>query len=111
MVRAGSYRHQLAIEQRSITPDAAGEPANTWTTFAQVRCSVEFSPGREVWASAQRNARVPTIFRIRYLAGVLPSMRIVFDGRYFDIKSSVDQEARKEELIITAEEHVEGNSA
>lgn len=107
MVRAGDMRHQVRIETRSTTQDAAGEQQNTWTLFAERRAAVERSPGSEIWASAQRRGRVPTLFRLRHLTGVTPAMRLVFESKIYDIISVVDQGARKEELLITAEEHVE----
>jgi SPP1 family predicted phage head-tail adaptor len=107
MMRAGSMRHQIQLQTRSTTQDAVGEPANTWTDFAVVRASIDRTPGREVFSSAERNARVPTVFRIRYIAGVLPSMRILFGGKVYNITSAIDQTGIKEELMISAEELVE----
>jgi head-tail adaptor len=106
-MRAGDMRHTIRIEQRSTAQDAVGEPANVWTLLAERRAALDRAPGREVWASAQRSGVVPTVFRLRYLAGVLPSMRVVFNAKVFDILSAIDQVGRGEELIITAEEHVE----
>lgn len=107
MVRAGDMKHRIKIQQRSTTQDAAGEPANTWTLFAERWAAIERTPGNETWASAQRSGRVPTVFRLRYLAGVTPAMRVVFGGKVLNVLSAVDQAGRKEELLITAEELVE----
>ena len=108
-MRAGDMRHSVRLELRTTLQDAAGEPLTTWNLFAERRAAVERSPGREVWASAQRSARVPTIFRLRYLDGVTPAMRLLFDGKVYDILSAIDQAGRGEELLITAEEHVEAS--
>lgn len=109
MIRAGPMRHVVTIQVRSTEQDAAGEPVDVWTTFATRRAAVERTPGRELVASAQRQGRVPTIFRLRFLAGVMPAMRIVHGGKVHEITSAIDQEGRGEELIITAEEIVEGS--
>ena len=106
-MRAGDMRHQVRLEERTTLQDAAGEPQLTWNLVAERRASIERSPGREVWASAQRSGRVPTVFRLRYLDGVTPAMRLIFDGKVYDILSAIDQAGRGEELLITAEEHVE----
>lgn len=106
MMRAGDMRHQVTIEQRSTTQDAAGEPSLTWSTYVTRRAAVDRAAGREVWASAQRQGRVPVVFRLRYLSGVTPAMRIVWGGRVHNILSAVDQGGLGEELIITAEELV-----
>lgn len=107
MMRAGPMRHQIQLQLRSTVQDAAGEPSNVWTLFSMQRASVERSPGKEIWASAQRNGRVPTLFRIRYLANVTTDMRLVHlccGSKVHNILSAVDQEGRKEELLLTTEE-------
>lgn len=106
MIRPGSLRHRATIQQRSATLDAAGGVRNVWTTFAERWASVDRAPGSEVWASATRSGRVPAVFRLRYLAGVTPAMRLTFDGKVYNVLSAVDQEGRKAELLITAEELV-----
>ena len=106
-IRAGELDTRITIEQRSTTQDAAGEPAVEWDEFAERWASIERTPGSEVWASAQRGGRVPTVFRLRYLAGVLPEMRVVAQGRVFDIKSVVRPRGRASEMLLVTEELVE----
>ncbi len=106
MVRAGAMRFQVDILRRSTTQDAAGETLNTWSTFATRRAAIQRTPGSELFAAAGRNGRVPTVFRLRWLDGVTPGMRVQYDSRLFNITSAVDQEEIREELIITAEELV-----
>jgi SPP1 family predicted phage head-tail adaptor len=100
-------RHRVKLQQRSSGQDAAGGVLDAWEDFATRWASMERASGREVWASAQRSGRVPAVFRLRYLAGVTPAMRLVFDGRVYNILSAVDMAGRREELVITAEELVE----
>ncbi len=107
MMRAGDMRHVVTLEIRSQQLDSAGQPVDVWLFFAERRAALERAPGREVWASAQRSGRVPTVFRLRYLDGVTPAMRLLHAGKVFDILSAIDQAGRGEELLITAEEHVE----
>lgn len=106
-VDAGPMRFTVRFEQRSSIQDAAGEPNLTWTTFAERRASIERTPGDEVWASAQRGGRTPTVFKLRWLDGVLPSMRLVHRKKIYDILSAVDPDGRLTELLVTAIEHVE----
>jgi SPP1 family predicted phage head-tail adaptor len=108
MIRIGDMRHQIRIEERSLTQDASGERVATWSTFVERRASVERAPGSEVWSSAQRNARVPTLFKIRYHAGVVPGMRLIHESRTYDILSAIDQKGMRQELLISAQELVDG---
>jgi len=106
-MRPGPMRHRVTLQRRATGTDAAGGVLNTWEDFDSRRASMDRASGVEVWASAQRSGRVPAVFRLRYLDGVVPSMRLLFDGRVYNILSAVDQEGRKAELVITAEELVE----
>jgi head-tail adaptor len=104
---SGKMRHVVRIEQRATTQDAAGEPALTWTLFAQRRASIVRTPGRELWSSEERQGRIPTLFRLRYLAGVLPAMRVIHGDKVFNILSAIDPDGMRAELVLNTEEHVE----
>lgn len=106
MINAGKMRQIVRLEQRSTTPDAAGEPLLEWTLFAQRRASIERTPGGETFSAAQRQGRVPTTFKLRYLPGVLPAMRLICDAKVYNILSAAADD-KNSELVITAEELVE----
>lgn len=113
MVRSGEMRHVVELQVRSTVQDAAGERAHTWNIFAKRRAAIMRTPGQEVFASAQRAARVPVVIRMRWLAGVTDAMRLVFRcgccaaRGVHDVKSAIAEEGRNEELVVTAEEHPE----
>lgn len=102
----GALRESVTIQKRSTSQDGVGEQVHTWSTFEERRAELMKTPGSEAWAAQQRNARVPTTFRLRYLAGVEPGMRLIWSTRVHDIRSAIDPTGRKEELIISAEELV-----
>jgi hypothetical protein len=54
----------------------------------------------------ERNGRIPVVFRIRYLDGIAPALRVVFNGKVHNILSAVDLEGIKEEILLTTEELV-----
>lgn len=109
MIRAGEMRHRVRIEQRSGVQDASGEPNLTWSTFAERFASMKATPGTEVFSSEKRSGRVPTVFQLRYLAGVKPQMRLthIKTGQVFDILSASDPDGKRAELVITTVEHTE----
>lgn len=107
MYRPGQARHRIRIEVRTTSQDTAGEQFTSWSTFATVWAELQKSPGREILASAQEQGRVPTLFRIRYLAGVSPGMRVVHDTKVYDIISAPDPDGRKAEMLLTTEERVD----
>lgn len=105
-VNAGAMRFSIAIQQPSTVKRPSGQPAAAWLDFATRRAAVKAGLGVEKNAAQEEIARVTTLFTLRYLEGVNPTMRIVFDNRVFDIKSAIDPDERRERLLITAEERV-----
>lgn len=104
MVRAGAMRHQVTIQSRSTTQDAAGEQLDTWSTFATRRASLQRTTGREAFAAVQDNGRVPTVFELRWVAGVLPGMRLVHDTQVYNIVSAIDPDnGLKARLVIACD--------
>ncbi|MCI0571348.1 MAG: head-tail adaptor protein, partial [Myxococcaceae bacterium] len=72
-------RHRVTLQQRVSGQDDAGGVRDNWENVATRWASVDRAAGREVWESAQRSGRVPAVFRLRYLAGVTPGMRLLVD--------------------------------
>lgn len=103
----GALRHQVRIQQRSPVQDGAGEQSGDWVEFATRRAAVDRKPGGEVFASGQRQGRTPTTFTLRWLAGVLPQMRLLHEGKVYNIDSADDPNGTRAELVITATELVE----
>ncbi len=77
-MRAGDLRHRVTIQQLTTTRDAEGVTTETWTNVATVWAAVEPLQGREYFQAQAVNAEVTTRVRIRYRAGIVPTMRILF---------------------------------
>lgn len=104
---AGRFNKRIQIQQQTTAADAAGTPLNIWTTVATVWASVEPLSGREYFGGAERQAQVSTRIRMRYMAGVLPRMRVVYAGRWFDVLSVIDGNESHRELELMCNELVE----
>lgn len=97
---AQQLRHQITIQSRSTSQDATGGQVDTWSTVATVWAAIEPLQGREFFAAQQVQAETSVRIRMRYLAGVLPSMRVVFDSTIYDIKDVIDPEMKHRELHL-----------
>lgn len=107
MIRAGDMRHQVVVERLSTTQDASGQAVNAWNHIVTRRAALQRTAGDEVFTAATRNARVPTIFRLRYCVEIQPKDRLRHGGKVYNIKSAIDPDGRLEELVVTTEELVE----
>ena len=103
MSNAGSLRERVTVQQASESRNALGETVLSWATFAERWASVEGVSSRESLAYGQQQISVSHRVRLRYLAGLTQSMRIVWRGRTLEIVSLLEHGNRSEHEIICQE--------
>jgi SPP1 family predicted phage head-tail adaptor len=104
-VRAGRLRHLVTIQTRGETRNPDGGSVPAWADFA-VGVPAEFQSvsGREYLSAGALQAEVTAKITIRYLSGVLPSMRVVFDGLNYNIAAVLpDPTARRHMTLMVSE--------
>ncbi|HQS59733.1 MAG: hypothetical protein B7Y56_03040 [Gallionellales bacterium 35-53-114] len=97
-IRAGKLNRRIIIQTVGTTQDAIGEPGGDPTTFATVWASVEDLTGREFIAAGGTQNEAQTKIAIRYLAGVLPAMRVLDGSTAYNIESVLGQD--KKSLLL-----------
>jgi len=103
-MRSGNLKHKIEIQSYTETSNDFGEVTKGYSTFKTVYASITPLAGKEYFASKQLNAEVSHKIECRYISGVLPSMRIVYDSRIFNIESVINiREANKTLQIMAVE--------
>ena len=98
----GKLDRQITLEQLTQGQGSPyGEPTQSWTTWKEVWANVYSGGGREFDAARQLNAEIDTQFQIRWVDGVRPTMRILYDGTHYDIYR-VQEVGRRQRLNIWA---------
>lgn len=101
-MRAGELNRLIDIDQATDVRDAAGGVTQTWTIFAaDVSAKVMPKRGREHVSGDRINVEFDTVFRIRYLPGVVAKMRLRYEGVTYDIQF-VAELGRREGLDLLA---------
>lgn len=102
MLRSGEMYSLATLETPTEGTNAIGEPTLTWSTFATRWIAVLPLSGAERVASMQNEGTVTHRVRMRYTHGLKPKMRLVSQGRTFEIGSVVERGRREEhELLVT----------
>jgi len=101
---AGKLNKPIVIQSKTTTTDSYGGPVTSWTTFASTWAEVKPMRGRELIAAQAAHSEVTTRFYTRYVAGIVPSMRIVYGGNVFNIFSVIDTNEAHRELQIMAKQ-------
>lgn len=88
MIPAGSLDRRLTIQKSVTTRDASGAAIESFqTVYANVPAMIKPSSGREKFhvESGREIAYKQYRFVIRYIAGLTPKHRVVFEGENYDI--------------------------
>ncbi|KAA3536656.1 phage head closure protein [Pseudomonas savastanoi] len=88
-MRAGRLRHRISLQAmvRKQDPVTGEEQGESWqTVWDKVPAAVEPLSARDFIAAQASQSEATARIVIRYRAGVLPTMRILYRGDVYDIK-------------------------
>ena len=98
------------IERPVVTKDGAGGIVTAWEPAfggsSDVWVAIEPLTGTQYFAAKQVMSEVTHRLTMRYLSGVLPSLRLTFSGRHFAFVSVINPYERNRDLVIMATEVV-----
>jgi len=106
MLTIGNLRHRINFQELTLTADGQGGHTSTWTTVLTVWAKIERSGGAERLFSQRLEATYDHKIYIRNLSGITESMRIEYEGRFFQLKSIEREEERRWWTKILAKEGV-----
>ena len=106
-MRTGNLRNQITIQSRAQTgTDRQNAPIYTWSTWKEVFTEIAARRGGESFSeeNKQRFSQEYYRFRCRFydVDGVSASMRILFDGQLYDIRSVLPDHNRRGHTLIEA---------
>lgn len=101
-MEAGRLDRRLTIESNEPIQDQFGSMTAAWLPFATVWGRVSPVSGTEPFKSDQVTAAAATKFRIRWIDGLTESMRIVYNGRNYNIKN-IFEIGRREGFDVLAQ--------
>jgi len=106
---AGKLNRQITIQRKIRVRDPAGQSIDTWVDHARV-----WANWKTITGSALSNQefitgdievdRVVTSIRIRYREDLKSDMRVVYRGKFYDIKAVLPDEEFREYLDISVAE-------
>lgn len=101
---AGRLRQRVTIQEPVTARNGFGEAITAWTTVAMVWASVEPLSGREFFAAEHVQSEITHRVRVRYRAGIAPTMRVVFNGRHLMIEAVINYGERGTDLQLMCRE-------
>lgn len=105
-MRTGSLRHLVTIQSPVKTKSLTGAVGSQWELFRQVWANIETFKSIERQAANAAWPGADVKITMRYMAGLLPTMRIVYDDVIYSILGINDIEMRHREMELTCQSGV-----
>ena len=105
-MRTGELRSFITIESPVITKSKTGAATTTWETFRQVYAHIEQLRGYEKQSANATWPGADYKITLRFIAGLLPTYRIVFEDKIFSIFAINDVDMRHREIELVCQQGV-----
>jgi SPP1 family predicted phage head-tail adaptor len=101
----GRLKRLAELQAYTTASDGMGGSFATWGKVADVYCDIMPLSGRELLEFGAVTANVSHRIIMRYRANLTPDNRLVWDSRYFNIKSvlNLDEESKIIEMLAVEE--------
>lgn len=100
LVKSGRLDRFITVEQPIETKSATGAPTISWSTYAQVWAERVDPVGREFFEAAADQVEITAKYRLHWLDGVTPDMRVTEEGTVYEIVAVVEPVRRRETLLM-----------
>lgn len=101
-MKIGRLRKKVNIQSVSEANDSFGEPVKTWSNFAANRwAEVEQTGGGESFTGSRIIDEKTVVFKMRFVKGITPKMRVVFGNENYDIESVINEGERNRYMRLT----------
>ena len=106
----GALSHRVSIQSLvTVQDESTGNFVDTWPVFAVVWAEVRPLSAREFIAAAAAQSKVSATIKIRYLAGIKPSMRVVDGADIYQVEGVLnDPKSGREWITLACSQVVSG---
>jgi len=102
-MRSGTLRHRVRLEVPVQVKQANGSVVTTWNLYREVWANLETLKGFERQVATTSWPASDVKISMRYVAGLLPTMRVVYNGRSYSILGIADDEERHRDVTLTTQ--------
>ena len=96
-------RSFITIQQPTKVKSGSGAMTTTWSTFKQVWAGIRTIRGVEKQSAESSWPGADSKIKIRYVSGLLPTMRISYNNIIYSIFDINDIDERHREVIFTCQ--------
>lgn len=96
----GKLTKKITLQSKTVTQDSELNAIDTWADWKTVLAEPLGQVSREFYRLAKVNSEITRVFRIRYLAGVTPRMRVKYGNEYLEIIGQPENEGEKNVSLL-----------
>lgn len=100
MISEQLNRRVIIQQDIGATRNSIGEHVEDWVDVATVWAGKKNQASREYFAASKINAELTDLFIIRYRSDIDSKMRLVFDGKNYNIIGAPDPDGSRRELQL-----------
>ena len=108
-MRSGTLRNLITIQEPTKVKSDSGAMVTTWSTFKQVWGGIRTLRGYEKQSAESSWSGADSKINIRYIPGLLSTMRISFNDVIYSIFDINDIDERHREVIFTCQSGVKAS--
>lgn len=98
-MRSGTLNKSIIIESLTTTQDSFGDTIESWSEYKKARAAIKQISSKEYFGAQKTSVSAVMEFKIRYIPGIIESMRINYKSKYYDIES-IDNINEKNRNIV-----------
>lgn len=103
-INPGEFRHIITFQEMEERKNSLGEMTKVWIDRFSTRAAIYPISGKEFFTADMNNSEVSHKINIRYRGDINTKMRIIFEGRVFNIESIINFQERNILIQIMAKE-------
>lgn len=100
-MRIGQRRNFVEIQVATQVKQPNGSMLTTWVHYLHLWASIETLKGNEKVSSMATWPSADQKISFRYVAGILPTMRVVFNNKIYSILNVNNVDERNREIVLT----------
>jgi SPP1 family predicted phage head-tail adaptor len=104
MPKSGPLNNKIQILTPTVTQDAYGAPVTTWAILHEMWAAISPATGRELEIAGAIGADITHGITMRYVAGIKPKCKVMYNGRTFEIISVQNLNENNYELRLQCKE-------
>lgn len=107
-MKIGDLKRLITLQSPTSYTDELGQPVRSWATYGTAWAQIQPMAGNEALYGLQLKGIETHSVLVRWVDGLLPSHRLLYDGRIFNIVSIRNLDENRQAMAIAAMEWLEG---